>query len=58
MFQVVVEVCTGAVVVFAMVVIPLSSLSPGESSIDIISIDIDISDIEYNHEDSHFYGKT
>src|SRR5258707_6215438 len=54
MFQVVVVVCAGATAV-VMVVIPFVSklIIP----IDIVSIDIDIYDVEYNDGDSHFYGK-
>jgi hypothetical protein len=48
--QVVVEVCTGAVVM-AMV----SSLL---YFVDLTHIDIDTSDVEYNYGDSHFYERT
>jgi hypothetical protein len=50
MFQVVVEVCGRAVVV---VLLMVASFYP----IDIFCIDIDISDIDYDAKDSHFYGR-
>src|ERR1700691_4363388 len=50
MFQVVVEVCGRAAVVVGLMVV---SFYP----IDIIRIDIDIYDIEYNAKDSHFCGR-
>jgi hypothetical protein len=50
MFQVVVEVCGRAAVV---VLLMVASLCP----IDIVLIDIDRADIEYNAKDSHFYGR-
>ena len=50
MFQVVVEVCGRDAVVELLIVASFYS-------IDIIRIDIDISDSEYNGKDSYFYGK-
>jgi hypothetical protein len=50
MFHVVVEVCGGAAVI---VLLKVASFC----LIDIIRIDTDISDIEYNAKDSHFYGR-
>jgi hypothetical protein len=51
MFQVVVEVCGRTVVVVLLMAV---SFDP----IDIICIDIDISDIDYNAKDSHFLWKS